>query len=133
MRMKLAFVALITVPAFAAAPVAAPPLFDVRVAVPQNQGPQDVQMLQREFPVGGSSGWHTHPGMEIAYLLSGEMLLRRAGAPPRVMKPGEHFVMPRGVAHSGFNVGREPARLVIAYVVDRRAPVRSEVPVPKEP
>lgn len=133
MRKSLVLASIIALPALAAAPVIAPPLFDVRVPVPRDQGPQDVQMLQREFPVGGSSGWHTHPGMEIAYLISGEMLLRRAGAPPRVMKPGEHFVMPRGVAHSGFNVGREPARLVVTYVVDRRAPVRSEVPVPKEP
>jgi quercetin dioxygenase-like cupin family protein len=130
MRLKFALGAAIAVPALAAAPVIAPPLFDVRVPVPRENGPQDVQMLQRTFPVGGSSGWHVHPGTEIAYLVSGEMLLRRAGAPPRLMKPGQHFIMPRGVAHTGINVGTEPAVVVVTYLVDRNAPVRTDAAVP---
>lgn len=114
----------------AAAAPSAPPVFDVHVDVPQDRGSQDVNTLVREFPVGGSSGWHVHHGTEIAYLVSGEMELRSAGAPPRRMRAGDHFVMARGVAHNGINVGRIPAKVVITYVVDKGAPVRSPVTPP---
>jgi quercetin dioxygenase-like cupin family protein len=114
----------------AKAPAPAPPAFDVRVPVPDNAGPQDIEVLQREFPVGGSSGWHVHPGIEIAYVLSGEMELRAKGQPPRRMRTGDHFVMPRGMEHNGINIGKGAARVAITYIVDRGAPVRTAVAAP---
>lgn len=114
-----------------AAPAVLPPpaplsTFDV----PQDKGAQEVQVVRRTFPVGGSSGWHTHPGVEVAYLLSGEMLLEMAGQPPRRLRAGESFTMPRGVAHNGTNRGKVPAMLVITYVFDKGAPPRTAVPPP---
>lgn len=126
-RTAIAIAALLSL---TAASPPAPPPFDVHLDVPQDHGPQEVNTLTREFPRGGSSGWHVHPGTEIAYLVSGEMELRSANAPPRRMRPGDHFVMPRGVAHNGVNVGKKPAKVVITYLVDKGAPVRSAVPPP---
>jgi quercetin dioxygenase-like cupin family protein len=103
---------------------------NVRLDVPLEKGPQHVNVLVREFPVGGSSGWHTHPGVEIAYLLAGEMSLEQQGQPTRRLAPGDSFMVPRGVAHNGVNLGKVPARLVITYVVDRDAPPRTGVPAP---
>ncbi len=108
-----------------------PPAFDVRMPVPENNGPQDVNVLQREFPVGGSSGWHVHPGVEVAYLLSGEMELRTEGMPPRRMRPGDHFIMQRGMEHNGINAGKVPARVAITYILDRGAAVRTSVAAPE--
>lgn len=118
--------------AAATAPVVSlPPAAPIStVAVPQDRGAQEVQVTKREFPAGGSSGWHTHPGVEVAYLLSGEMVLERAGQAPLRLKAGDSFTMPRGVAHNGINRGKVPARLVITYVVDAGAPVRTSVPAP---
>ena len=99
--------------------------------VSEENGPQDVNVLQREFPVGAASGWHVHPGVEIAYLLSGEMELRTEGMPPRRLRPGDHFVMPRGMEHNGINVGTTPALVMITYVVDRGAAVRTAVAAPE--
>lgn len=113
-----------------AAQPSAPPPFDVHVDVPQDRGAQAVNTLVRVFPRGGSSGWHVHPGTEVAYLLSGEMELRSAGAPPRRMRPGDHFVMPRGRAHNGVTIGSRPAKVLVTYVVDKGVPVRSAVPPP---
>jgi quercetin dioxygenase-like cupin family protein len=115
----------------AAAAPSAPPPFDVHVAVPQDRGVQEVNSLVRVFPRGGTSGWHVHPGTEIAYLLSGEMELQSVGAPPRRMRPGDHFVMPRGRAHNGVTVGPRPAKVLVTYVVDKGVPVRSAVPPPQ--
>jgi len=136
-RRALAAIFLVAALPIAAAPgkpTPAPPppsAFDVRVPVPDAHGAQDVNVLQREFPVGGASGWHVHPGIEIAYLLSGEMELRSEGVPPRRMKPGEHFVMSRGVRHNGINLGKVPARVMITYIVDRGAAVRTAAQSPE--
>ncbi len=107
-----------------------PPPFDVRIDVPQDKGPQRVHVLLREFPVGGASGWHVHPGAEIAYLLAGEMSLEEAGRPARRLKPGDSFTVTRGTPHNGVNLGQVPARLVITYVTDGGAPLRTPVPEP---
>lgn len=123
MRRSLALLVLSALP-LALGAAAAPPT-DIHLDVPQDKGPQHVNVLTREFPVGGSSGWHVHPGVEIAWLQSGEMELQEAGKPPRRLKAGDSFMMPRGVAHNGINLGAEPARLVITYVVDKDAPVRT--------
>ena len=98
--------------------------------VPQDKGQQEVQILKRTFPAGSSSGWHVHPGVETAYLLSGEMLLEMAGQQPMRLRAGDSFTAPRGMAHNGRNFGKVPARMVITYVVDKGAPVRSAVPPP---
>jgi quercetin dioxygenase-like cupin family protein len=108
----------------------APPPMDVHLDVPQDKGPQHVEVLVREFPVGGSSGWHTHPGVEIAYLVAGEMSLEQDGQSIRRLMPGDSFMVPRGVAHNGANLGKVPARLVITYVVDKNAPLRTPVAPP---
>ena len=107
-----------------------PPLPITTFDVPADKGQQEVQVVKREFPVGGSSGWHVHPGTETAYLLSGEMLLEMAGLQPMRLRAGDSFTAPRGVAHNGTNAGKVPARLLITYVVDKGAPVRSPVPAP---
>jgi quercetin dioxygenase-like cupin family protein len=107
-----------------------PPLPIATFDVPQDKGAQQVQVVKREFPVGSSSGWHVHPGTETAYLLSGVMSLEMAGQPRMTLHPGDAFTVPRGLAHNGANLGKVPARLLITYVVDKGAPVRTSVPPP---
>jgi len=130
---KLALALALTTALTGAAPPPAPlpaPLPITTFDVPQDKGQQEVQVLKREFPVGASSGWHVHPGVETAYLLSGTMSLEMAGQPRMIQHPGDTFTVPRGVAHNGANIGKVPARLLITYVVDKGAPVRTAVPPP---
>ena len=108
---------------------AAPAPAETRVEVPGDLGPQQVVVLIREFPVGGSSGWHRHPGVEIGQVLSGVTEMRVEGA-ARLYSAGDTFVVPRGVAHNGVNVGPVPARLAITYLVDKGAPLRSDAADP---
>jgi quercetin dioxygenase-like cupin family protein len=104
---------------------AAPPQGEVRVEVEHSRGPQQVVVLTREFPVGGSSGWHRHPGVEIGQVLSGVTEMRTAEG-VMLYAAGDTFVVPRGVAHNGVNVGEEPARIAITYLVDKDAPLRAD-------
>ena len=114
-----------------AAPAALPPQIAVATLdVPQDKGAQEVQVIRRTFPVGGSSGWHIHPGVEIAYVLSGTMALDTPGQPRRVLRAGDSFMMPRGAAHNGVNMGRRPAELLITYTLDKGAPQRMPVAAP---
>ncbi len=126
MRLPIVLLALAASPAALAQ--SAP--MDVHLDVPQDKGAQHVNVLIREFPVGGGSGWHVHPGVEIAYLLQGRMSLEEEGKPIRTLEPGDSFTVARGVPHNGANLGTVPARLVITYVVDRDAPVRTAVEPP---
>jgi quercetin dioxygenase-like cupin family protein len=48
-----------------------------------------------------------------------------------VLKTGDSFTMPRGLAHNGVNKGAEPARVVITLVVDKGAALRQPVLAPK--
>ena len=107
--------------------VPAPP--QAVVELPQDHGPQDAIVVERTFPVGGDSGWHTHPGYEIGHVVSGETELHTAEGTVRY-RTGETFVIPRGVVHNGANAGGVPTVLVITYVVDRGAPPRSEAADP---
>ena len=103
---------------------------ETHVDVTRRHGAQEAVVLEREFPVGGESGWHVHPGIEIGHVVSGVTEMRTATGEARRYGPGETFVVPRGVVHNGVNVGDVPARLVITYVIDKDAPLRRSVPAP---
>lgn len=112
----------------ASAPVA-PTLTIAELPVPQGGAEQVVIVQSRDFGPGVESGWHVHPGTEIAHIVSGEMELVTKGGVRR-LGPGDSFVMPRGEAHNGCNPGTGMARVVITLVVDRGVPARQPVPVP---
>ena len=93
--------------------------------LPEGHGQQAVTQLIRVFPVGGSSGWHTHPGLELGHVLSGVTEMRLGDGTSHRYAAGESFAIPRGTVHNGVNVGRVPARLLITYVTDKGAPQRT--------
>ena len=127
--------ALLAVPIAAAAmavPGTAPPSGPVTMAevdVPRGKGPQQVVVQTRDFAAKAESGWHVHPGIEIATVVSGEIELHTAAGVLK-LDAGDSFTMPRGVAHNGVNAGTATAALVITLVVDKGKPLRTSVPAP---
>lgn len=91
--------------------------------------PQRVIVQTRDFAAGAESGWHVHPGTEVAYVASGELEVHTKGK-VSVLKAGDSFTMPRGMPHNGKNVGKGPARVVITLVVDKGAVLRRSVTAP---
>lgn len=83
-----------------------------------------------EVAPGGVSGWHTHPGDEISYVNEGETELMVAGQANRVVKAGEGFVIPAGVAHNARNAGTVAAKLTGVYVVEKGQPLASPAAPP---
>jgi quercetin dioxygenase-like cupin family protein len=108
---------------------AAPPATLQTLDVPQDKGPQQVIFQAREFAPGAQSGWHVHPGVEMATVISGEMEIVTAGGVRR-LGPGDSFQMPRGMVHNGINPGSVPAKIVITLVIDKGAEPRQSVAAP---
>ena len=117
-------------PLFPAFLAAAAPVTVAEYLVPADHGEQVLLVQAREFEAGAESGWHVHPGVEIAYVVSGQMELVTAGGVRR-LGPGDSFVMPRGEAHNGGNPGGETARVTITLVVDKGVPPRQPVTAPR--
>lgn len=80
-------------------------------------------MMSIEFPPGSSTGRHTHPGDEYAFVLQGTLELSVEGRETRRLSPGDVWHTPRDIVHENRNVGDTPARVVITFVVDKGKPV----------
>jgi len=80
-----------------------------------------------EFAPGASAGMHTHPGEEMGYALEGSIELTVAGRPDVILKPGDVFFIPAGVAHNGRNPGAIKAALLSVFVAEQGKPLATPV------
>lgn len=112
----------------AAAPPASVLQTHATLDVPRGRA-QIVIVQSRDFAAGAESGWHIHPGTEVAYVVSGQLDVRVKGK-VSVLNPGDSFTMPRGVAHNGVNRGPQAAKVVITLLVDKGAAQRQSVSAP---
>src|SRR3954454_14395435 len=67
-------------------------------------GREIVQVLT-EIPVGVESGWHTHPGEEVGYILAGTVRMMIEGEPTLTLQAGDGFLIPPRPPHNAFDVG----------------------------
>ncbi|CAN6298186.1 unnamed protein product [Urochloa humidicola] len=82
-----------------------------------------VSMNRVDFAPGGTNPPHIHPrATEIGIVLRGELLLGIIGSLDsgnryysKVVRAGETFVIPRGLMHFQFNVGKEAATMVVSF------------------
>jgi quercetin dioxygenase-like cupin family protein len=81
-----------------------------------------------EIPAGGSAGRHTHPGVEMGYLLEGEADLIVEGRPDQHLKAGDSYSIPAGTVHDAKVHGDKPLKVLGVYVVDKTKPLASPAP-----
>ena len=81
-----------------------------------------------EIPAGGSAGRHTHPGVEMGYLLEGEANLIVEGRPDQHLKAGDSYMIPAGTPHDAKVHGDKPLKILGVYVVDKSKPLASPAP-----
>lgn len=112
----------------AAAPPASVPQTHAELEVPRNRA-QKVIVQSRDFAPGAESGWHVHPGTEVAYIISGQLEMRVKGK-VTVLNAGDSATMPRGLVHNGINRGTQTAKVVITLLVDKGAAPRKSVAAP---
>jgi len=81
-----------------------------------------------EIPAGGSAGRHTHPGVEMGYLLEGEADLIVEGRPDQHLKAGDSYSIPAGTVHDARVHGDKVLKVLGVYVVDKTKPLASPAP-----
>lgn len=77
---------------------------------------------------GGVVAPHTHPGVEMGYVLDGQALLKISGQPPRSLAAGDSFSVPQRTVHSVENTGSGALTMLSTYVVEKGQPVASPAP-----
>jgi len=94
---------------------------------------RDIVQVLTEIPVGVESGWHTHPGEEVGYILAGKVEMRVQGQSTLILNAGDPFLMPPGTAHNALDLGPGTGRMLSTYIVDPESPLASFVHVDPGP
>jgi quercetin dioxygenase-like cupin family protein len=81
-----------------------------------------------ELAPGASAGRHTHPGVEIGYVLDGELDLIVEGQQTKHLKAGDSWQIAPGVPHDAKVSGDKPLKFIGIYVVDRTKPLATPAP-----
>jgi quercetin dioxygenase-like cupin family protein len=81
-----------------------------------------------EIPAGGSAGRHTHPGVELGYVMDGEGDLMVEGQPTRHVKPGDSWQIAAGVPHDVKVSGDKSFKVLAVYIVDKSKPLATPAP-----
>ena len=84
---------------------------------------QEVIVSEVDIPPNTELPWHSHPGSEIFYVLSGSIVLMQRDQTDIQSQEGEVRMIPRGVIHSG-KTAEEGASLLIVRVHDAGQPER---------
>lgn len=88
--------------------------------IPPASKPQTVIITTRDFQPGETVGAHIHQGVEMAQVVRGSFEVFIKGQPPKVIKAGESFMVPRGLAHDGRPAaGSGPVHLAVTLVLDK--------------
>ena len=88
----------------------------------------EIVLAIAEFPPGGTSGWHRHPGVEMAYVLEGTIVMQIAGRSDTTLVAGNSIQ--NHVPHTARNAGTTVARVLATYVVEKGKPLAEPVPAP---
>ena len=89
---------------------------------------REVVMARAEIPAGAATGRHTHPGEEVSYVMTGNVMLEVEGKPTRMLKAGDVFIVPAGTIHNGMNHESGTATVIATYIVEKGKPLTTPVP-----
>jgi quercetin dioxygenase-like cupin family protein len=89
-------------------------------------GREIVQVLT-EIPAGVESGWHTHPGEEVGFIVAGTVEMMIRGQETLTLHAGDGFLIPPRTPHNALDVGPEPGRMLSTYIVEVGQPLATFV------
>ena len=84
---------------------------------------REVIQTRVDFAPGATFPKHSHPGVEIAYVLEGSVEYELDGKPPVTLMAGTSLFIPAGTIHSARNVGSGNASELATYVVEKGRPL----------
>lgn len=71
---------------------------------------------------------HTHPGVEVSYVLQGEGDFVIDGKEPMHVKAGQSFRLESGVKHSVINTGGGAMKILAVYTIPKGAQLATPAP-----
>src|SRR3954447_16440480 len=80
-----------------------------------------------EIPPGGSTGRHTHFGLETGYVAEGTMCLEIEGQAAKSLKAGDTYTIPAGRIDNAMATGSN-VKVIATYIVDRDKPLATPAP-----
>jgi quercetin dioxygenase-like cupin family protein len=87
---------------------------------------REIVQVRTEIPVGVASGWHTHPGEEVGYLVAGTVRMEIRDRQTLVLSAGDGFCIPPDTPHNALDLGPDTGVMLSTYLVDVDRPL-SEV------
>ena len=91
-------------------------------------GSREIILGMAEISPGGTTGRHTHPGVETGYVTEGELELMVEGEGTKILKAGESYSIPLNRVHSGTAHGSGATKVLANYVVEKGKPLASPAP-----
>jgi quercetin dioxygenase-like cupin family protein len=89
---------------------------------------RDIVQVRTEIPAGVSSGWHTHPGEEVGYIVAGTVQMEIEGRPTLTLHAGEGFLIPPRTPHNATDLGPDTGQMLSTYIVEAGEPISSVAP-----
>jgi quercetin dioxygenase-like cupin family protein len=87
-------------------------------------GREIVQVLT-EIPAGVESGWHTHPGEEVGYIVAGTVEMAIDGRATLTLRAGDGFLIPPRTPHNARDLGPGTGHMLSTYIVEAGQPLAS--------
>jgi quercetin dioxygenase-like cupin family protein len=85
----------------------------------------EVTLAEVTIAPGGATGRHRHPGIEVGFVVEGQVTIEEDGG--RTLDLGPRQAFTTSVIHNASNPGSLPARLVVAYVVEKGKPLAEAI------
>jgi quercetin dioxygenase-like cupin family protein len=91
---------------------------------------RDIVQVLTEIPTGTESGWHTHPGEEVGFIVAGTVRMMIEDRPTITLEAGDGFLIPPGTPHNALDVGPGTGLMLSTYLVQEGQPVATLVEPP---
>jgi quercetin dioxygenase-like cupin family protein len=88
---------------------------------------KEINLLMVELAPGAESGKHTHPGDEIAYVVSGSGTFDIEGKKPSTVKSGALVHLTPKQVHNVKNTGKTPFKALVLGIYAKGEPVATPV------
>jgi quercetin dioxygenase-like cupin family protein len=110
---------------------------DIWQARLKTRGQSDVYVIDNKFDPGGTTGWHSHPGPSLIFVVAGTIANYHGDDPtctPSTYTSGESFIDSGGNdVHMLRNVGSTTAETVAVQILPKGATRRIDVlPAPQD-
>lgn len=88
---------------------------------------REIVQVETLIPAGIESGWHTHPGEEVGYIVAGEVEMMVRGRANILLHAGDGFLIPPRTPHNARDLGPETGRMLSTYIVETGQPLATFV------